>query len=258
MTKPADLPESFGPLETLDWAEINIGQSDSSVWRITLGDGNAVFLKAEPRHELAELPGEIERLNWLTKMGFKAPRVVDAEQSATRTWLLMTAVPGQDLTHYTDRPADFVRAYAQGLKRMHALDPTHCPFDHGIDARLAEGAARLQAGLVDEDDFDSDRKGWTGLEVLDWLHANRPDTGPMIVTHGDASTPNILAEDGRFSGMIDCGRVGRADVWQDLAIACRSIAYNLGRDHVTAFLKAYGAEWDEAKYTFYCTLDELF
>jgi len=45
---------------------------------------------------------------------------------------------------------------------------------------------------------------------------------------------------------------------QDLAIACRSIAYNLGRDHVTAFLKAYGAEWDEAKYTFYCTLDELF
>lgn len=258
MTKPENLPESLSPLADLAWTEITLGKSNSQVWRITLGDGNSVFLKSEPVHALSELPGEIERLNWLTKMGFKSPRVIDAEQGNDRLWLLMSAVPGQDLTHYTDRPAEFVRAYAQGLKRIHALDPTHCPFDHNIDARLAEAEARLDAGLVDESDFDTERQGWTGRQVLDWLKSNRPLEGDLIVTHGDASTPNILADDGRFSGMIDCGRMGRANIWQDLALACRSIAFNIGDEHVAAFLKSYGAEWDETKYRFYCTLDEMF
>ena len=204
------------------------------------------------------MPGEVERLNWLTRMGFKAPRVIDAEQANDRLWLLMSSVPGKDLTHYTAEPETFVRAYAQGLKRIHALDTTNCPFDHRVEARLAEGEARAVAGLVDETDFDTDRKGWSAQLVLDWLRTNRPEPGKMIVTHGDASTPNILALDGRFSGMVDCGRMGLADVWQDLALACRSIKYNVGQEHIAPFLAAYGAEWDEAKYRYYCTLDELF
>lgn len=258
MTKPLDLPESLSPLRDLEWHEITIGKSASSVWRITLGDGNAVFLKSEALHPLAELPGEIERLNWLTKMGFKSPRVIDAEQADDRLWLLMSAVPGEDLTHYVDRPGDVVRAYAQGLKRIHALDPTHCPFDHSLEIRLEDANKRLNAGLVDETDFDSEHAGWTGQQVFDWLLANRPEPGTLVVTHGDASAPNVLAQDGRFSGLVDCGRLGVADMWQDLTIACRSIAYNIGQEHVAAFLAAYGAEWDEAKYRFYNALDEMF
>lgn len=258
MTKPDTLPESLSPLRDLDWMPITVGKSGASIWRIALNDGNAVFLKSEALHPLAELPGEIERLNWLTRMGFKAPRVIDAEQSSDRLWLLMSAVPGQDLTHYTDRPQDMVRAYAQGLKRMHALDPASCPFDHSLEIRLADAKARLDAGLVDKSDFDTEHKGWTAQEVFDWLLANRPDEGPRIVTHGDASAPNILAQDGRFSGMVDCGRLGVADVWQDLTIACRSIAYNVGEEHVADFLATYGTPWDEAKYRFYNALDEMF
>ncbi|UYO00429.1 MAG: aminoglycoside 3'-phosphotransferase [Devosia sp.] len=258
MIDPTELPESLSPLAALPWSEVTIGESSASVWRISLGDGSAVFLKSEPLHALAELPGEIERLNWLTRMGFKSPRVVDTEQSRDRLWLLMSAVPGEDLTHLADRPETFVRVYAQGLKRIHALDPAQCPFDHGIEARLAEAEQRLAAGLVDATDFDTDREGWTGRQVLDWLHANRPGTETPIVTHGDASTPNILALDERFSGLVDCGRLGRADAWQDLALACRSIAFNIGREHVPAFLAAYGAEWDETRYRYYCALDEMF
>lgn len=258
MNKPPDLPESLSPLRDLDWTEITLGRSSSDVWRVALGNGNVVFLKSEPIHPLAELPGEIERLNWLTRMGFKAPRVVDAEQTSDRLFLLMSAVPGQDLTHYVDRPADFIRAYAQGLKRMHALDPANCPFDHAVDARLVEAERRIAAGLVDETDFDDAHKGWNAQQVFDWLQTNRPAAGEIIVTHGDASAPNLLALEGRFSGVIDCGRLGRADPWQDLALACRSIAYNIGKEHVTAFLAAYGAEWDETKYRYYCALDEMF
>ena len=69
MTIPSSLPESLSPLRDLVWTPITIGQSGASVWRIALSDGNAVFLKSEPLHPLAELPGEIERLNWLTGCG---------------------------------------------------------------------------------------------------------------------------------------------------------------------------------------------
>ncbi len=258
MTLPPDLPESLSPLRDYAWHEIGLGRSAASVWRIALPEGGSAFLKSEAIHPLAELPGEIARLNWLTSMGFKAPRVIDTGQSADRVWLLMSAVIGDDLTHLTDRPADLVRAYAQGLRRLHALDPAQCPFDHRVAARLTQAEQRLAAGLVDETDFDTDRRGWTGRQILDWLYAHPPSEGPLIVTHGDASAPNMLALDGRFSGVVDCGRLGRADPWQDLALACRSIAYNIGQQHVPAFLAAYGADWDAAKYRYYCTLDELF
>ncbi|SMQ65059.1 aminoglycoside 3'-phosphotransferase-2 [Devosia lucknowensis] len=258
MIRPETLPESLSPLRDLEWTPITVGQSASDVWRIALSDGNSVFLKSEAIGPLAELPGEIERLNWLTRMGFKAPRVIDAEQSVDRVWLLMSAVPGEDLTHYTSQPENFIRVFSQGLKRIHALDTTTCLFDHAIEARLAEAETRVAAGLVDESDFDADRVGWTAGQVLDWLKGNRPTQGQLIVTHGDASTPNVLALDGRFSGMVDCGRMGLADMWQDLALACRSIEYNIGREHIAPFLAAYGTDWDEEKYRYYCALDEMF
>lgn len=256
--KPAALPSGLAPLLDLDWIPVTIGKSACDVWRIDLGNGNSAFLKSEVLHGLAELPEEIARLNWLTGMGFKAPRVIETDRTEDRLFLLMSTVPGQDLTHYVDRPAEFVLAYAQGLKRLHALDPSTCPFDHGLGARLDAAEARMIAGLVDETDFDTGHLGWTAEQVFDWLKANRPQAGEVIVTHGDASAPNILAENGRFSGVVDCGRLGRSDAWQDLALACRSIAYNIGREHVAPFLAAYGAEWDETKFHYYCALDEMF
>ena len=112
---------------------------------------------------------------------------------------------------------------------------------------------------MDEADFDTEHQGWSGAQVLDWLRQHQlPATGERIVTHGDASTPNILALDGRFSGLVDCGRLGVADPWQDLALACRSIACNIGQEHIGPFLGSYGANWDQAKYRYYCALDDMF
>lgn len=258
MTIPPALPEIFSALRDYQWTPVTSGRSPAQVWRITFANGSSAFLKAEALNPLNELPGEIERLNWLTRMGFKAPRIVDAAEADGRLYALLTAVPGQDLSHYTGNPAQFCRILAQGLRRLHALDPAHCPFDHSLDNRLEQAEARLAAGLVDESDFDAVRRGWTGRQVLDWLAANRPGEGERIVTHGDVSTQNVMADDGRFSGMVDCGRLGLADIWQDLALACRGVVHVCGEDYVPALLASYGAEWDEAKYNFYCALDELF
>ncbi|WP_092184822.1 APH(3') family aminoglycoside O-phosphotransferase [Devosia sp. YR412] len=236
---------------------ITLGRSDAMVWRIE-DEGQALFLKAEAIHPLSELPGETRRLRWLEKTPVPAAKVRDSFADAGFNWLLMTALPGTDLTHLVDRPEDLRKILATGLRAMHALDPVTCPFDHRLDAKLSSGSANVKAGRVDESDFDDARDGWTAHQVLDWLLDNRPPAEDLVVTHGDASLPNIMASDGRFAGVIDVGRLGVADRWQDLALACRSLIYNCGPEHVAPFLSAYGADWNEARYHYYCTLDELF
>lgn len=251
------LPPRLGSLLHRDRLPITLGRSDASVWRF--GDGDkALFLKAEPVHPLSELPGEAERLQWLAGTGIAAPQLRASFEEDGFTWLLMTALPGADLTHLVDRPEALRNAVATGLRALHALDPATCPFDHRLDAKLISGAANVAAGRVDETDFDESREGWTAPQVLDWLLENRPASEDLVVTHGDASLPNIMAQHGAFAGIIDCGRLGVADRWQDLALACRSIIWNCGQVHVAPFLAAYGAVWDEERYRYYCALDELF
>lgn len=257
MMLPADLPEALSALCTHDWTAVTLGESKADVWRIGTS-GGALYLKASPRLALDEYHAELARLDWLAEMGFPAPRIVDTTSSADRDWLLMTAVTGADLTTLAGQPDVLCHVYAQGLRRLHALDPSRCPFDHSLPGRLADARANLDAGLVDEDDFDDERRGWRASQVYDWLSANMPPSGNLVVTHGDACVPNFMAENGRFSGIVDCSRLGLADKWQDLALACRSLERNCGREHIPAFLAAYGAEWDEIRYRFYSALDELF
>lgn len=261
MSAPRDtrpiIPPRLSALANRSWQAVTLGKSDASVWRIE-GGGEALFLKVAPQHELGELPGEAARLDWLDGTPIPVPRVLDSFAADGSDWLLMTALPGADLTHAVGRPGELCSALATGLRALHGLDPASCPFDRRLNAQLADGAARVAAGLVDESDFDAARQGWTAEAVLDWLLAHRPAGGDLVVTHGDASLPNILTHDGVFSGMIDVGRLGVADRWQDLAIACRSIIFNCGQEHVAPFLSAYGAAWNEERYRFYCTLDELF
>lgn len=256
--RPA-LPARLATLLGQDRHEITLGRSDALVWQFTGTDkGEALFLKAEASHPLSELPGEAQRLQWLAGTGIAAPGLRASFAEHGFDWLLMTALPGTDLSQLTDRPEVLRNALATGLRALHSLDPATCPFDHRLDAKLASGAANVAAGRVDETDFDESRDGWTAKQVLAWLLDNRPDSEDLVVAHGDASLPNIMAQDGAFSGIIDCGRLGVADRWQDVALACRSIIYNCGQQHVAPFLAAYGAEWDEERYRYYCTLDELF
>lgn len=251
------LPLQLKPLEARDWEPITIGESKASVWRIAMGE-SALFLKAEPAHDLSEMGDELLRLDYLAEMGFPAPRVVDHVVAEDFNWLLMTAVKGRDLTHLGEEPKVLIQVLADGLKRLHALDPAHCPFDHSLDRRLRDAEANVLAGRIDETDFDDERDGWTGQQVFDWLAANRPEETNRVVTHGDACLPNFLADGSRFGGIVDCSQLGVSDRWQDLALACRSLEFNGGKAFVGEFLAAYGAEFDAERYAYYCAMDELF
>jgi aminoglycoside 3'-phosphotransferase-2 len=236
-----------------------IGESRADVFRLTPAGSAPLFVKSEPRITFAELPGEVQRLRWLAEQDLPVARVLDSTEEHDRYWLLMSAVPGRDLAS-SERltPQQIVTLAANALRTLHALDITQCPFDHRLDPKIALAREHLLAGLIDEEDFDDSRLGHSAEAVFQQMLAARPASEDLVVTHGDACLPNLLADHGRFSGFVDCGRLGVADRFQDLALAAHSITDNLGEQWVPAFFEAYGVQPDPQKIDFYQLLDEFF
>ncbi|MEN3274353.1 MAG: aminoglycoside 3-phosphotransferase [Massilia sp.] len=133
-----------------------------------------------------------------------------------------------------------------------------CPFTSDHAYRLTRARARIDAGLVDEDDFDEEREGWTAEQVWEAMQRLLPLAPDPVVTHGDFSLDNFLIRDGEVVGCIDAGRVGIADRYQDLAIVWNCLG-EFGASLQERFLTQYGIpEPDQGKLQFHLMLDELF
>src|SRR5690606_20192088 len=170
---------------------------------------------------VGELADEAARLRWLRQQNLACPEVLAFEIAPAHSFLLMTRLPGQDLASAvgTLAPERIVDILASALKSMHAIDPASCPFDHRLEVRIEDARKRVEAGAVDEEDFEEGREGRTaqgGFEALVGLNAASED---IVVTDGDACLPTFMADKDAFSGFIDCRRRGLADGHQDLALA---------------------------------------
>ncbi|WP_374042791.1 APH(3')-II family aminoglycoside O-phosphotransferase [uncultured Phyllobacterium sp.] len=242
------------------WSRDALGCSDAQVFMLQGERLPRLFIKVEAVSPYGELPDEAARLCWLSSRDMPCPDVFFEGAHAGRFWLLLSGVPGEDLASADSLSiATRIRIFAGALRQLHALDPATCPFDHRLDGRIEAAWARMQAGLVDETDFDDDMLGKTASELFGRLVAKRPETADVVVTHGDACLPNFMAGNGIFTGYIDCGRLGLADRYQDIALACRSIADNFGDERVELFLDCYGPmQADPAKLAYYRLLDEFF
>jgi aminoglycoside 3'-phosphotransferase II len=113
--------------------------------------------------------------------------------------------------------------------------------------------------MVDLDDLDEVRKGRLGHELFGELVDRRPSSEDCVFVHGDYCLPNIFFKGDRLTGFVDLGRCGMADRYQDLALLCRSLKYNLGKDMVKVVTDVYGRGLlDPERLDYYCLLDEFF
>ncbi|EJT05030.1 aminoglycoside phosphotransferase [Rhizobium sp. CCGE 510] len=237
-----------------------LGRSTASVFRLE-GEGLPVlYLKVEEAGPFGELADEAARLSWLKASGLPCPDVIARESDGGRNRLLINALPGTDLASASAlTPLARVELLAAALSRLHRLPISSCPFDHRLESRIAAAKARMQAGIVDETDFGETRLGKSAEALFAELESRRLGREDLVVTHGDACLPNFIASAEGFSGYIDCSRLGVADRYQDIALACRSIGYNFGEALVQRFLDRYGmAAPDPARLDYYQLLDEFF
>ncbi len=244
------------------WARNTVGQSGATIWQLISRDGGEAYYLKHGTGDLAEAVGEeAARLQWLAGR-VAVPQVAAFVAEPDASWLLTTALPGRTAWEVLDAEPEqacgVVDALAACLRAWHAIPPEDCPFGANAEQRLAAARARIDAGLVDEEDFDDERAEWTAAQVWDALIALPLPAAPPVVTHGDFSLDNILMADGVVTGCIDVGRAGLADRYQDIAILWNCLG-EFGPDLQSRLLAALGeGAGDRARIDFHLLLDELF
>ncbi|TAX93232.1 aminoglycoside 3'-phosphotransferase [Rhizobium leguminosarum] len=237
-----------------------LGRSAASVFRLEALGLPTLYLKVERAGPFGELADEAARLRWLKTSGLSCPDVVAEDIDGVHNRLLISALPGSDLASaLVLTPLARVELLAAALLDLHRLPIASCPFDHRLERRVAAAKARMQASIVDETDFDETRVGKSAEALFAELQSGSLGREDLVITHGDACLPNFIASEEGFSGYIDCSRLGVADRYQDIALACRSIAHNFGEALVQPFLERYGMPAaDPARLDYYQLLDEFF
>ena len=238
------------------------GRAGAAVCRLH-GKANApdLFLKYGEGSVAEDINEEQARLIWLAGH-ISVPTVLQFCRTSNQAWLLTTAIRGQSafqaLKETPKSGLAIVDALAEFLKQFHAIPVDGCPFDSRHAYRLAQARQRIEADLVDVDDFDDERQGWTTEQVWAAIQEQLPFEPDSVVTHGDFSLDNLLVSQGKVVGCIDVGRAGVADRYQDLAILCNAVG-EFGSHLRERLLHAYGiASADQRKLQFHMMLDELF
>jgi aminoglycoside 3'-phosphotransferase II len=253
------LPPELVQLGDYEAREETTGCSNAVVFRLYAPNRPHLIAKLSDANGAADLRVEADRLKWLRGVGILAPKVIHLAEAHGYLWLVMECLPGEDAATSRDQPAVKTYELARALRAVHGLDPNTCPFDETLAVKLARAADRVKSNDVNEDDFDDQNRGKTAIELFSELERLRPEAEDIVVAHGDACLPNIILHRGQFSGFVDCGRLGRSDRYQDLALASRSISANLGLESVRRFFRDYGVTTiDEGRIRFYRLLDEFF
>ncbi|TQS76193.1 aminoglycoside 3'-phosphotransferase [Ornithinibacillus gellani] len=241
------------------WHPITIGHSEANTYLLKKGY-HSLYLKIQTLGSMEPLQCEKDKMEWL-RGKLAVPEVIHYEQDEEREYLLMTEIAGVNAadTSIQANPKQCIKLLANGLREIHRIPITACPFRRTLDVVIKEAKERVSQQQVDLDNLDEERRGRTAESLYKELLAKRPGEEDLVFTHGDYCLPNVILHGNKVSGFIDWGRAGVADRYQDIALAIRSLAYNHYRSYFPYFLREYGlddVDWDKIHY--YQLLDEFF
>lgn len=243
-------------VRNLPYTVSETGMTDSTVYLF-----DDYVLKVEKTH--TESNHEHKMFQFLQGK-FNVPKIIQFHQEKGFNYLLMERISGLmafDKEIMND-PINMIHLLTNTLSGLWSVSQIECPCNR-LDMKLKQAKYLVEHNLVNTDDFDPDIVGdlKNPKEILHYLQNNKPDE-ELVVTHGDFCLPNVLYKDNELIGIIDLGRGGLADKWQDISLCLRSMRYNLGeeykREYFDYFLECLGIEFDRVKFQYYLLLDELF
>lgn len=240
-----------------------IGFSFEEVYLIDHGyQQHDVVLKMSARHEVYE---EGENLRWL-KNKISVPEIYFNFYHEGKYYLVMEKC-GQMM--FQDRLSlehlrEDLMYFGRLIRSFHNIDPHGLPYDHCLQHKLDHVRNNVLHDLVRTQYFERELQGRSGQQLYDQMMKLYPFEEDLVLCHGDASMPNIMVDDQR-AYFIDVTGMGIVDRHLDLAIAFRTIRYNIEAMHLTWhlkyltwFMEGYGKEKvDPSKIEFFILLDEL-
>lgn len=243
-------------------SRINTGRSGAEVFKVPLRDTTCGYLKVGTTNfAKSEIEREVKVLSWLEDK-LVVPKTLTVKTEGNSFYFLVSEISGRNL-------ADICREIgsrmtltlaARFMRGIHSINISDCPFARGLDNTLQFAKDNLMNGLVDDSDFDKERLGRSGEELVQELEHKTPLKQDLVFTHGDYCLPNIIFFEGDIRGVVDLGRAGISDRYQDIALFLRSFESNLEKPDSDLFVREYGLikTIDYEKIEFYKLLDEFF
>jgi streptomycin 3"-kinase len=258
----AELLPDEGP-----WEAVAGGESGASVF---VDGPKRRYAKVVSSEKLAELADERDRSVWLTETDIPCAGVLDWRESPAGACLVTGAVAGVPASELG--APDLLQAWpsvVRMLRDLHGIDPAGCPFDRGLEHMLSLAEATVAEGRVVVEFLPVALQRTPPARILEQIEAELPmrlaqERADLVVCHGDLCLPNILVDPttGRAEGLIDLGRLGRADPYGDIALLFATARDSwsdeaMARRAEEEFAEVYGAVLDPDRVDFYLRLDPL-
>jgi streptomycin 3"-kinase len=253
--------------EGSEWTPVAHGESDATVLRHASGER---FAKVVSATAASTLEAERDRIEWLQGAGIAGPTVLDWRASEHGVSLITSTVAGIPAEHLD--PTQLRTAWPSiihTLRHLHSVPTPSCPYDRSLDEMMTAARATVTENRV-HTEFLPQHLQHTPTEVIlaglerELPQRQKQEAGDSVVCHGDFCLPNVLIdpETLHVNGLIDLGRLGRADPYADIALLLANAREtwpdeNTARHADDEFARRYGIVLDPARQDFYLRLDPL-
>lgn len=165
--------------------------------------------------------------------------------SSGKDWLLTRRVPGEDCTfhRYLADPVVLCDTFADILRNLHETEGGNCPVKDRTGDYLVSVETGFKQGRFDASIFADYLPFSDASAAWKYLQENAGKLKNDTLIHGDYCLPNVILNDGKFSGFIDLGNSGMGDRHIDLFWGAWTLWYNLKTfDYTDRFFDAYGRD----------------